>query len=64
METFKVKITKSKEWTYWYNSRIGEIFEVVGVYNKYGNGDSFLVRVDEDTESFLVNWCDCTLFFD
>jgi hypothetical protein len=64
MENFKVKITKAKQPTYWYANKIGGIFEAVGVSNYFGQDDSFLVKFDGDTETFLVSWCDCTLFFD
>ena len=64
METFKIKITKAKEKTYWYANRIGVVYEVVGVDNKYNLGNSFLVKVGNDTETFLVSWEDCTLFME
>jgi len=64
METFKIKITKAKEKTYWYSKSIGEVFEVVGVHNRYNLGDSFLVKVGDDIETFLVAWQDCILFFE
>ena len=64
METFKIKITKAKVKTYWYATRIGVVYEVVGVSNAYNLGDSFLVKVGNDVETFLVLWEDCTLFFE
>jgi hypothetical protein len=64
MKSFKIKIVKSKEPTYWYANKVGQVFEVVGASNDYNLDDSFLVDVDGDTETYLVNWRDCKLFVD
>jgi hypothetical protein len=64
MKSFKIKIVKAKESTYWYANKIGQVFEVVGASNDFGLSDSFLVNVEGDVETYLVAWNDCTLFVD
>jgi len=59
MKNFKITITKAKP-LYWYATRIGETFEVIGVVT-LTDGDCFVVKVDNHTNEHYVGWKDCKL---